>query len=118
MRYPAPLGPNPLVLVLSLAASSRYAQESRRPRSGAFAAEFLLPESALGRLSEGRLDGAADNTRFSEILSEYGVGARTAAHQLYNSLAIERDNSLAIERDGSRRADRRVCCRLMPVFRL
>lgn len=66
------------------AASSRWALESRRHRSGAFAAELLLPRSALAALSHGALDGAAEGDRFAELLERYGVGARTAAHQLYN----------------------------------
>ncbi len=66
------------------AASGAFSQGARRRRSGAFAAELLLPESALARLSDGRLDGAADPDAFSNILHEYGVGATTAAHQLLN----------------------------------
>jgi hypothetical protein len=66
------------------AASTRWAQESRRRRSGAFAAELLFPASALSALSDGSLDGAADGDRFGRMLTQYGVGARTAANQLYN----------------------------------
>jgi len=66
------------------AASSAWAQDSRRRRSGAFAAELLLPESALERASDGELDGACDKDRFAQLLQTYGVGARTAAHQLHN----------------------------------
>jgi len=66
------------------AASTRWAQASRRHRSGAFAAELLLPASALGTLSGDALDGAADGERFGKMLESYGVGARTAAHQLFN----------------------------------
>ncbi len=66
------------------AASSSYAQELRRRRSGAFAAELLLPDSALERLSANRRDGAAEREVFARILADYGVGARTAAHQLNN----------------------------------
>jgi hypothetical protein len=66
------------------AASTTWAQESRRRRSGAFAAELLLPSSALGALSEGALDGVAEGERFADILKRYGIGARTAAYQLHN----------------------------------
>jgi hypothetical protein len=66
------------------AASTRWAQPSRRRRSGAFAAELLLPSSALEALSDGVLDGAAEPGRFEDLLEQYGVGARTAANQLYN----------------------------------
>jgi hypothetical protein len=66
------------------AASTRWAQDARRRRSGAFAAELLLPSSALEELSHGVLDGAAEMDRFGEMLERYGVGARTAANQLYN----------------------------------
>src|ERR1019366_6886798 len=66
------------------AASTTWAQESRRRRSGAFAAELLLPSSALGALSDGALDGIAEGERFADILKRYGIGARTAAYQLHN----------------------------------
>jgi hypothetical protein len=66
------------------AASSPYAQHTRRRRSGAFAAELLLPAAALEKASGGKLDGAASPTVFAELLHTYGVGARTAAHQLFN----------------------------------
>ncbi|HEX8119666.1 MAG TPA: hypothetical protein VF549_00240 [Solirubrobacteraceae bacterium] len=77
------------------AASGPFAQASRRRRSGAFAAELLLPESALVAASSGTLDGAARGNAFSEMLETYGVGARTAAFQLWNkgwlSDAVVRD---------------------------
>jgi hypothetical protein len=66
------------------AASTRWAQASRRRCSGAFAAELLLPASALGEASNGVLDGATEGERFGELMDRYGVGARTAANQLYN----------------------------------
>lgn len=66
------------------AASSTYAQEARRRRSGAFAAELLLPEAGLAAVSANHLDGASDASRFTTLLERYGVGARTAAHQLFN----------------------------------
>lgn len=66
------------------AASSSLAQVRRRRRSGAFAAEFLLPESALGRAGGAGLDRAAEPAVFQRLLDEYGVGASTAAHQLLN----------------------------------
>lgn len=66
------------------AAGGTYAQATRRRRSGAFAAEFLLPASAMSSVSDQRLDGATEGDRFPELLGLYGVGARTAAHQLWN----------------------------------
>lgn len=66
------------------AASSRWAQELRRRRSGAFAAELLLPQGALEAASGGSLDGTAAPDVFARLLERYGVGARTAAHHLLN----------------------------------
>lgn len=66
------------------AASSPFARALRRRRSGAFAAEFLLPEAALATASGGALDGAARPGVFEGLLARYGVGARTAAYQLWN----------------------------------
>jgi hypothetical protein len=66
------------------AASGPYAQEVRRRRSGSFAAELLLPESAMERLSSGELDGAADDNRFQLLMDRYGIGAQAAAYQLWN----------------------------------
>jgi hypothetical protein len=66
------------------AASGPFAQDTRRRRSGAFAAELLLPEAALAAASGGKLDGAAEDRPFQDLLERYGVGARTAAHQLWN----------------------------------
>jgi len=66
------------------AASGPFAQDTRRRRSGAFAAELLLPESALATASRGRLDGAADDGAFEDVLHAYGIGARAAAYQLWN----------------------------------
>lgn len=66
------------------AASSPFAQDARRRRSGTFAAELLLPETALRRASGGALDRSADPEIFEQLMAGYGVGARTAAHQLYN----------------------------------
>ena len=66
------------------AASSPYAQQRRRMRSGAFAAELLLPAATLEKASGGLLDGARSKDVFSKVLATYGVGARTAAHQLFN----------------------------------
>jgi hypothetical protein len=65
------------------AASSAFAQGVRHRRAGAFAAEFLLPQKALERATEGHLDNLGGG-RFPEIMSRYGVGARTAAMHLWN----------------------------------
>jgi len=66
------------------AASGPQAMASRRRRSGAFAAEFLLPTSALMDASDGVLDGVADGARFRDLLDRFGVGARTGAYHLWN----------------------------------
>jgi hypothetical protein len=66
------------------AASGPFAEATRRQRSGAFAAEFLLPETALAKASSHVRDGATEGHVFEHLLENYGVGARTAAHQLWN----------------------------------
>ncbi len=66
------------------AASGPFAEATRRMRSGAFAAELLLPETAIAEASSRRLDGAAKDDVFEGMLERYGVGARTAANQLLN----------------------------------
>jgi Zn-dependent peptidase ImmA (M78 family) len=70
--------------VVGAASSGGFAQESRRRRAGAFAAEFLLPNEALSEASQGQLDGATDPRVFESVLQRYRVGARTAAMQLWN----------------------------------
>lgn len=66
------------------AASGPEAMATRGRRSGAFAAEFLLPSSALAEASYGVLDGLAEAERFPELLERFGVGATTAAFHLWN----------------------------------
>ena len=69
------------------AASTTFAQPWARRRSGAFAAELLLPGAQLlDRF--GALDSAADRDVFPSLLNQYGVGARTAAFQLWNHRLI------------------------------
>ena len=65
------------------AASTPFAQPWARRCSGAFAAEFLLPSDHLYERF-GALDSAADRDSFPSLLNDYGVGARTAAFQLWN----------------------------------
>ena len=65
------------------AASTPFAQPWARRCSGAFAAEFLLPSDHLYERFE-TLDSAADGGSFPSLLKDYGVGARTAAFQLWN----------------------------------
>lgn len=65
------------------AASSTFAQPWARRRSGAFAAELLLPMEALLN-DAGHLDSAAQAETFKGIMERHGVGARTAAFQLWN----------------------------------
>lgn len=66
------------------AGGSSYTTEKRRRRSGAFAAEMLLPATALEAETGRVLDAAAEPDEFEAIMRKYGVGARTAAHQLFN----------------------------------
>ena len=65
------------------AASTTYAQPWARRCSGAFAAELLLPSEHLSERFE-KLDSAANSDSFLSLLKEFGVGARTAAYQLWN----------------------------------
>jgi hypothetical protein len=66
------------------AAATRWTQSLRRRGSGAFAAELLLPESVLVDASRGHLDGIREGRTFTDLIDRYGVGAKTAAWQLYN----------------------------------
>jgi hypothetical protein len=66
------------------AASSPYSSEIRKRRSGAFAAELLLPEAALLKETHGQVDRAAEDGVFRNLMRRFGVGARTAAHHLWN----------------------------------
>lgn len=66
------------------AASGPQAIASRRRRSGAFAAELLLPTSAIAAASHGKTDGILEGDRFQDLLTRYGVSASTAAFQLWN----------------------------------
>ena len=65
------------------AASAPYAQPWTRRRSGAFAAEFLLPSEALHGDARS-LDSFALPENFERILDRFGVGATTAAYHLWN----------------------------------
>ena len=67
------------------AGSSNRAIGPRRRRSGAFAAEMLLPQSAIRERSGGVLDAAAEPGVFESLMAEYGVGAQTAAWQCWNA---------------------------------
>jgi hypothetical protein len=66
------------------AASGPFAEATRRRRSGAFAAELLLPETAVAEASAHQLDGAAEDHVFEGLLERYGIGARAAAFQVWN----------------------------------
>jgi hypothetical protein len=67
------------------AGSSNRAIGPRRRRSGAFAAEMLLPQSAIRERSGGVLDAAAEPGVFESLMTDYGVGAQTAAWQCWNA---------------------------------
>jgi hypothetical protein len=86
------------------AASSSRCVGYRRRRSGAFAAELLLPRDALARITGGVLDAAAEADVFGELMRVFGTGATTTAHHLYNrrliSSKVVRDD--LIERHAAR----------------
>lgn len=65
-------------------ASSPYSQPWLRRCSGAFAAEFLLPTSAISEMNHSGLDRGAEPTEFEALMERFGVGGRTAAFQLWN----------------------------------
>lgn len=67
------------------AGSSRRATGPRRRRSGAFAAEMLLPQDAIHQRTGGVLDVVTEPEVFESLMKEYGVGATTAAWQSYNA---------------------------------
>ncbi len=67
------------------AGSSNRAIGPRRRRSGAFAAEMLLPQSAIRERSGGVLDAAAEPSVFEGLMEDYQVGAQTAAWQCWNA---------------------------------
>jgi hypothetical protein len=68
-------------------ASSRIASGPRKRRSGAFAAEFLMPAEGMRRII-GRDDPAGDRV-FLRILDNFQVGAYAAAYHLWNYHLIE-----------------------------
>ena len=76
------------------AASSSHAQEFRRRRSGAFAAELLAPAAMLAQQPSLRSSSGPDLNVFGEILSGYGVGKTTAAYQLWNHDLLSSRDSL------------------------
>lgn len=62
------------------AGSGDFAQGMRRRRSGAFAAELLLPAVGVrALLTNERVEEA-----FPSLLTRYGIGARAAAYQMWN----------------------------------
>jgi len=67
------------------AGSSTRAIGPRRRRSGAFAAELLLPHSAIWERSGGVLDAVVKPEIFQGLMNDYAVGATTAAWQCYNA---------------------------------
>lgn len=66
------------------AASTPYCLGERRRRSGAFAAELLLPRDAIHRFAGGVLDGAARPGTFERIMQQFGTGAQATAYHLLN----------------------------------
>ena len=68
------------------AGSSKRMTGLRRKRSGAFAAEFNLPESGIRSLLGGRTFVNDDD--FTRIMEKFEVGASTAAYHLWNHRII------------------------------
>jgi hypothetical protein len=66
------------------ASSSPFALASRRRRSGAFAAELLLPYSALVARTGGVLDQACEPAVFRGLMTDFGIGAGATANHLWN----------------------------------
>lgn len=62
------------------AGSGDFAQGLRRRRSGAFAAELLLPSRGLKE----QLGSLRAEDAFPRLLDAYGIGARAAAYQMWN----------------------------------
>jgi hypothetical protein len=67
------------------AGSSSRSVGPRRRRSGAFAAELLLPQDTIRERTGGVLDEAARPEIFESLMADYQVGAQTAAWQCYNA---------------------------------
>lgn len=67
------------------AGSSIRASGPRRRRSGAFAAEMLVPRAAMLDRTGAQLDAGAEPDVFEAMMADYGAGARTTAWQLYNA---------------------------------
>ena len=65
-------------------ASSRVSGGAANRRAGAFAAQFLLPETGIRQIAGTAPDAAAAPAIFERLMSDFGVGARTAAYHLWN----------------------------------
>ncbi|MEW6261835.1 MAG: ImmA/IrrE family metallo-endopeptidase [Thermodesulfobacteriota bacterium] len=87
------------------AGSSQTNQGPRKRRSGAFAAELLLPKQGIHSFLKGR--DPVEGSIFEDMMQHFGVGAKTAAYHLWNQefLASEDDRDGLIEEYGARRLD-------------
>jgi len=65
-------------------ASCPWSSSYSRRRSGAFAAELLLPAGGIREKGLSALDSASNPAAFTGLMAEYGVGATAAAWQLWN----------------------------------
>ena len=83
------------------AASSRVACGPRRRRSGAFAAELLLPSASLAALAQ-RGQSPGDPGEFKHLMHAFGVGATTAAYHLWNQgyLGSEEERDWLVDEYG------------------
>lgn len=80
------------------AASSHSARGPRRRRSGAFAAELLMPEHGIRQFIGNNSPSQPDV--FEDLLSHFKVGALTAAYHLWNKnlISTEEDRDALIDR--------------------
>ena len=83
------------------AGASRLAEGVRRKRSGAFAAELLMPRSGIEGILGGR--DPADGQVFAELIKHFAIGASAAAYQLWNEgfLISTADRDFLIEEYAS-----------------
>lgn len=70
--------------VLGAGSSTTRATGPRRRRSGAFAAELVLPTSGVRKLLDELGADAQEEAVFEATMRRFGVGARTAAYHLWN----------------------------------
>ena len=78
------------------AGSSARSIGPRRRRSGAFAAELMLPSAGIRKVLEDLRASADEPAAFAALMDRFGVGARTTAYHLWNRRFLRS----AEDRDG------------------